>query len=75
MIESEFFWTDGYFGGFRFAGASIIEENYPKYDEIQKFADKFGVNDGVLWESFWKKYDSQHSKALNKAIQDHWSEQ
>jgi hypothetical protein len=75
MIESEYLWTDGHFGGFNFAGASIIEENYPKYDEIQKFADKFGVDDGEMWESFWKKYNAQRGKALKKAIQDHWHTQ
>lgn len=66
---------DGKFGGFRFEGTNIIEEDYLGYAAIQIFADKVGVNDGKAWERFWKSYNAKRQNALQKAIEQHWDAQ
>lgn len=64
-------WTNGKFGGFRFVGDAIIEEDYPSYESIKIFNDKFG-RDGD-WDKFWKQYNAKHEKAMKAAIEQHWS--
>lgn len=50
---------------------SIGDVHWKGHDEVQKFADRFGLN-SEHWDDFWDKFDRKRETALRKAEDKYW---